>query len=186
MKKVLLTLALLFASASAHAQDALVVTTCGTLPLAYTAGATRQPTVDVNGNTCTGNANGSGATTIAPSASATVALSRAVSATAGVTSLLAKSTAGNMYGYNCTAITGGAAGYCVAYDSATVPGTGALTAASVKDFCYIDSSARGCSLSYIPMGSAHGSGVVILLTSAATPFTYTTGVLTGAISAAYK
>ena len=32
---------------------ALVLTTCGTLPLAYPVGATRAVTVDVNGNLCT-------------------------------------------------------------------------------------------------------------------------------------
>ena len=37
---------------SAEAQGALVVQTCSTLPKAYTPGATRQPTVDINGNAC--------------------------------------------------------------------------------------------------------------------------------------
>lgn len=46
----LLGLGLCVAPASA---DALVVTTCGTLPQAYSAGGTRLETVDVNGNTCT-------------------------------------------------------------------------------------------------------------------------------------
>ena len=40
--------------------DSLVVQTCGTLPLAYQAGATRLDTVDVNGNKCT-NAGSAGA-----------------------------------------------------------------------------------------------------------------------------
>lgn len=42
----------LLVSISAHAQDALVVTTCGTLPQAYNAGSTRLLTQDVNGKLC--------------------------------------------------------------------------------------------------------------------------------------
>ncbi len=68
MKKVLVLLGLLFAT-PAWAQDALVVTTCGSLPQAYAAGSTRQPTVDVNGNTCVGSTSSSGvAVTIADGA----------------------------------------------------------------------------------------------------------------------
>jgi hypothetical protein len=47
----LLTILAAFALRSAQA-DSLVVTTCGTLPLAYAAGATRLETIDVNGNRC--------------------------------------------------------------------------------------------------------------------------------------
>lgn len=56
MKNLLVRLLLTFlflAPIPALAQSgSLVVTTCGTLPLAYAPGATRPPTVDVNGNTC--------------------------------------------------------------------------------------------------------------------------------------
>jgi len=51
MKKLLLALLLLLPTV-AHAQTARVVTTCGTLPQAYAAGATRDLTQDVNGNQC--------------------------------------------------------------------------------------------------------------------------------------
>ena len=47
----------------ARAQDALVVQTCGTLPLAYKLGGPRPITQDVNGNLCT---NGTFTGTISP------------------------------------------------------------------------------------------------------------------------
>lgn len=39
-------------SFGAHAQEARVVASCGTLPAAYAAGSTQYPTVDVNGKLC--------------------------------------------------------------------------------------------------------------------------------------
>lgn len=129
-------------------------------------------------------ANGNGTVTV-PSSEATSAISHA-STTALGTSLLAKAGAGNLHAYNCTAITGGAAGFCIAYNAASVPGTGPLTGASVLDFCYYDTSARGCSLGRYPYGAQYGTGIVILVTSAATPYTYTTGVNTAAIEADFK
>ncbi len=60
MKRLLLGLLLVCAFAlPARSQGATVVTTCGTLPLAYAPGATRNPTVDVNGNTCSDSSGGS-------------------------------------------------------------------------------------------------------------------------------
>ena len=102
------------------------------------------------------------------------------------TSLAVKDLPGTVAGFNCTAITGGAAGYCIAYDTASVPSTGALTGALVLDTCYFDTSARGCSLAHLPNGIASAYGIVILLSSASTPFTYTTGTDTGYISADYN
>ncbi len=52
MKKLFVGLALALFAWGAQAQDALVVTTCGTLPTPYTAGSSRLPTVDVNGKLC--------------------------------------------------------------------------------------------------------------------------------------
>jgi hypothetical protein len=97
-----------------------------------------------------------------------------------------KASAGNLYNFNCTAISGAAAGFCVAYNGAATPGTGALTAANVLDFCFMDTTARGCSLTRIPMYINYSAGIQILITSAATPYTYTTGVLTGAIEADFQ
>ena len=107
-----------------------------------------------------------------------------VSTTALATSLVAQSGPSHaLVGFNCTAITGGAAGYCVAYNATSAPGTGALTGSLVLDFCYFDTTSRGCSLSRAPGAVPYSAGIVILLTSAATPYTYTTGTDTGAISA---
>lgn len=58
MKKFLVGLLFLFFSTLAHAQNALVVQSCGTLRQQYSAGATRQVTVDVNGNLCLGGSGG--------------------------------------------------------------------------------------------------------------------------------
>ena len=102
------------------------------------------------------------------------------------TSLAVKDLPGTVGGFNCTAIAGGAAGYCVAYDATAVPSTGALTGALVLDVCYFDTTARGCALAHIPNGVLTTKGIVILMTSASTPFTYTTGTDTGFISADYN
>lgn len=48
----LLTTLVAFADRPAKAQNSLVVATCGTLRQAYQVGSSRQPTVDVNGETC--------------------------------------------------------------------------------------------------------------------------------------
>lgn len=52
LRTVVAALFLFFLCASARAQDARVVATCGTLPQAYAAGSTQQPTVDMNGKLC--------------------------------------------------------------------------------------------------------------------------------------
>ena len=101
------------------------------------------------------------------------------------TSLVAKASAGDLAAFNCTAITGGAAGYCIAYNGTSAPSTGALTGSLVLDSCYFDTTPKGCNLSHIPNSIAFSSGIVILVTSAATPFTYTTGTDTAYIEADY-
>ena len=59
----------LLLSSAAYAQDARVVSTCGTLPSAYAAGSTQLPTVDVNGKLCL-NSSGGGGTPADPTATA--------------------------------------------------------------------------------------------------------------------
>jgi hypothetical protein len=108
------------------------------------------------------------------------------STTALANSLTVKTTAGSLLGFNCTAMAGAAAGYCIAYNGASVPATGTLTGANVLDFCYFDTTARGCSLSRIPASVAYSAGIQILVTSATSPYTYTTGTDTAAISADYQ
>jgi hypothetical protein len=106
--------------------------------------------------------------------------------TALANNLSVKTSSGNLLGFNCTAITGGAAGYCVVYDGASTPATGALTGANVLDFCQFDTTARGCSLGRAPTQVAYPTGIQVLVTSAASPYTYTTGTDTAAISADYQ
>jgi hypothetical protein len=108
------------------------------------------------------------------------------STTALGTSLVGKASPGSLFGFNCSGIAGGAAGYCIAYNGTSAPGTGALTGANVLDFCYFDTSARGCSLSRIPLAASYSTGIVLLLSSAASPYTYTTGTDTGAITIDYQ
>jgi hypothetical protein len=101
-------------------------------------------------------------------------------------SLSAKTSAGDLLGFNCTAITGGSAGFCVVVNSATVPATGALTGSTVLDFCSFDTTARGCSLGRAPAQVAYSAGIQVLVTSAASPYTFTTGTDTAAISADFQ
>lgn len=58
---------LLLLTSLAPAQDALVVTTCGTLPTPYSVGSSRLMTVDVNGKLCLSSATGGGVTSISNS-----------------------------------------------------------------------------------------------------------------------
>lgn len=106
--------------------------------------------------------------------------------TALANNLNVKASSGTLINYNCTAITGGAQGYCVAYNAAATPGTGALTGANVLDSCQFDTTTRGCSLSRVSVGVNYATGIQILVTSAATPYTYTTGTDTAFISADYQ
>lgn len=133
----------------------------------------------------TSSGSGGSTTVIVPSSSSANALSHASVSSLG-TSLVAKASAGNLYGFNCTAITGGVAGYCVAYNATAVPSTGALTGTLVLDSCAFNSNTAGCSLSRIPMGVNYSAGIVILVTTATTPYTYTTGTDTAFISADYE
>jgi len=123
--------------------------------------------------------------TLAPTSSSTAALSHA-STTALGTSLVASATAANLYAYNCSGITGGSAGFCIVYNGSSAPGTGALTGANVLDYCFFGTTPQGCSLSRIPMMVNYSTGIVVLISTASSPFTYTTGTATGAITVDYK
>lgn len=100
--------------------------------------------------------------------------------------LAVKTTAGSLLGFNCSGITGAAAGYCIAYNAASAPATGALSGALVLDFCWFDTTSRGCSLGRAPSQVAYSAGIQILVSTAASPYTYTTGVDTAAITADYQ
>lgn len=93
-----------------------------------------------------------------------------------------KNAAGILFGFYCSAITGGTAGYCEVVNSTTVPADGAVTPI---DMCYF-TTVGGCSLSRIPVGVSYATGISAFISSATTPFTKTTGVLTGFISADFQ
>lgn len=102
-----------------------------------------------------------------------------VSANASGSSLVCS--AHNLYGFYCGGIAGSAAGYCVAIDATSVPSNGASITAI--DFCYFDTTPKGCSLGRQPGPPRYyTNGVILLITSATTPFTYTTGTDTGGLS----
>ena len=107
-----------------------------------------------------------------------------VASTTLVSSQVVKTTSGNLGGFNCTAITGGAAGFCVAIAANSAPTNGATI--TPLDFCWFDTTARGCSLSRIPSTIAYSNGITILITSAATPYTFTSGTDTAAVSADFN
>lgn len=92
----------------------------------------------------------------------------------------------NLYGFYCGNIVGSASGYCVAIDSATVPSNGATIVP--LDFCYFDTTPRGCSLAREPGPPRYYTTgtIIILVTSASSPLTYTTGTDTGILSADVK
>jgi hypothetical protein len=102
------------------------------------------------------------------------------------TSLVVKNAPGNLYGFNCSSVTGSTAGFCIAYNAAAAPTQGALTAGLVLDVCYFDTTARGCSLSRIPIGAKYSTGITILMSTAASPYTLTVGTDSGFISADYN
>jgi hypothetical protein len=102
------------------------------------------------------------------------------------TVLSVKASSGDLLGFNCSGITGAAAGYCIAYNGASAPSTGALTGSLVLDFCWFDTTNRGCSLGRAPSQVAYSAGIQILVSSAASPYTYTTGTDTAAITADFQ
>lgn len=174
IQKLFAAIVAAFLCAPAFAQSpSQVPAGCGTATLATGIG---YMTVDSAGRLCDSSA---------PTSNATAALSHA-STTALANSLVVKATPGNLYGYNCSGIAGAAAGYCIAYNGTAAPSAGALTGANVLDFCFFDNTGKGCALSRIPMAVNYSSGIVLLISSAASPYTYTTGVLTGGITADYK
>ena len=107
-----------------------------------------------------------------------------VSASGSVTSLVLKasatsSTGGVQYYHaeNATA-TGG---YCILYNGTTAPSTGALTAANVLGFQLLPASGYCDWHANMQPPIAASTGAVLLVSSGATPFTYTTGTITASI-----
>ena len=123
---------------------------------------------------------------LSPTSSSVSAMTHATTTSGLANNLIVKGSAGNLGGFNCTGISGGVAGYCIVVNQATVPSTGSLSASIVLDACYFDTTARGCSLSRMPDVVNYSAGITILVSSAASPYTYTTGTDTAMITADYK
>lgn len=98
-------------------------------------------------------------------------------------SLALKASAGNLYSVNATAVTGGAAGYLVVINAASAPTSG--SAITPLDFCYFN-GVGGCSLSHGQIPINYSTGIVALITTAASPFTFTSGTDTAAISGDFQ
>lgn len=92
-------------------------------------------------------------------------------------SLVVKAGPGSLYNVNCTSVAGNAAGYCVVINATVAPSTGAIVPV---DFCYI-ANAGGCSLWHTGGPLNFSTGIVVLITTASSPYTYTTGTDTAAI-----
>jgi len=111
------------------------------------------------------------------SAASTVGITPATaSASAGI---VVKASAGNLYGGYATNQTA-TAGWLIAYNATAVPGTGALTAASVLDCVPLPASANA-SVNYGPGPPEAFSTGIVLLVSSGSCTTYTTGVITAYI-----
>jgi len=120
---------------------------------------------------------------ISPDPSSVAGITPVVSSTTG-TSLILKGSPGNLYSVyavNSTATSG----LLIIANSATVPGTGVLTAGSVLD-CVVLAASGSASINYNPGPMAvYGTGITALLSSASNCFTFTTsGGLTGFIKGA--
>lgn len=102
-----------------------------------------------------------------------------VSASNSVTSLVLKSSAGTVRSYHAENATA-SNGYCILYNGTTAPSTGALTAGNVLGFQLLPASGY-CDWSDPSVAVTASTGAVVLVSSAATPFTYTTGTITAAI-----
>jgi len=105
-----------------------------------------------------------------------------VSANNGVTSLVLCGSA-TAKGFNWAHVENATSvsGYVIVYNAISAPSAGALSAGLVLTFEYLPPSGYA-DLDYSTRPIAGSAGIVILLTSAATPFTYTTGSITGAIA----
>lgn len=176
--------AFLFLALPAVAQPMQVVSSCGAVTLL--AGDGVNGFVDTTGHLCTSASGGGGGSVTQgtiPWVVATATATPTVSASGSVTSLvlnasptIASGGVKYFHAENATATTG----YCILYNATAAPGTGALTAANVLAFQLLPASGY-CDWMATNAPIAASAGAVVLISSAATPFTYTTGVITAAI-----
>lgn len=106
----------------------------------------------------------------APVSVAAGAIVPSVSASAASTSLILKASAGNYYDGYCKS---SVVGNCIAYNSATVPAAGALTASLVLECAPILTAGGVASWSYGTMPRRASAGIVYLFSSSTDCNTYT-------------
>lgn len=103
-----------------------------------------------------------------------------VHSTANEASHIIKTGAGNVYSAYVTNA-GATAGHVIVVDSATVPGTGALTGSTVLD-CVTLPASGSVSLNYGPFPpEPYSNGITIVLSSDTSCFIFTNGTITGYI-----
>jgi len=164
----------------AHAQNYNVITSCDGTARATAGTGNAKPFMDITGKVCdTGGASGGASVTITPQPA-----TPAVGASASITSLVLKasatsSTGGVQYFHaeNDTATSG----YCILYNGTAAPSTGALTAANVLAFQLLPASGWCDWHAGAQPPITASAGAVVLLSSASSPYTYTTGTITGSI-----
>lgn len=178
--KLAFILAALVFPVSAFAQEAVSINLA--VPVIDANGNTRynfQPITSANPLPVT-SSGGSGATnaTIVTTSGAT-SLTPVVSTTPEAAHTI-KAFAGNLYSAYAVNLSA-TAGFLVIVDQTSVPATGSIT--NVIDFCVLPANGQ-CSINSKPgPPTKYLNGIVALITSAASPFTYTTGTVTAAIHA---
>lgn len=117
-----------------------------------------------------------------PTSSSFIAIPPAVAS--NVSSLIIKAAPSNLYSVYATNLTA-TAGFLIIVNSATVPGTGALTASTVLDCIPLQASSVA-SINYAPYPpKSYSTGIVALVSSSsgtAACTTFTTGTITAYIS----
>ncbi len=139
-------------------------------------------TVDTNvkqvgGGTVPSLGTGILGTALAPTAAAAAGITPVVS-TSLENSHVLKAGAGNVYSVYAAALTGGTSGFLVLLNATSAPVDGAITPLAIAPF-----SGGVAIINYagLPPG-VFSTGITAVVTSASTPFTKTTGVLTAYIS----
>lgn len=175
-----------FGQAPTFNSTGLVVATCGTVPTAFVATRAGPFTVDVNGNLCIVlSAGGSTVgTNELPTASATYGIAPIVSASAENNHVF-KASAGNVYSVTAVNLTA-TAGFLVLLDATSAPVDGAITPKACAPLP-ANTAGGAASIKY-DLGAlgAYATGITAVVTSAATCFTKTTGVITAFLSGQVK
>lgn len=171
MKKLLLALGLLvLAHGAVYAQGYQRVLTCGS---ASPPNGTSPGYMDANGNICVG--------TPSPSSGSGTGITPTVSGSLEASHVL-KASGGNLYSVYASNLTGGTSGFLLVLNATSAPGDGAVTPLVCVPF-----SGGVAQAAYINIPPAvFSTGITAVVSSAATCFTKTTGVLTAFISGLVK